>query len=140
MTTSAPPLPTAAPIPRFFSLFLIALAVRVGTVALGSALAARPPDPYTDPETPTVFRDELMSGPARVIEPWYRYDALWLANVARNGYRDAHDKGGHLGPAFFPALPMTMALADALGLNPFWFALIVTNIVGAAGAAVLARV
>jgi hypothetical protein len=133
-----PPLTT--PIPRFFPLFLIALTVRVGTVALGSALATLPPDPYTDPETPTLFRAELTSGSARVIEPWYRYDALWMANVARNGYRDAHDKGGHLGPAFFPALPLTMVLGAALGLNPFWFGLIITNIVGAAGAAVLARV
>src|SRR5215208_3360883 len=135
MTTSDHSLPTttAVTLPRFLTLFLIALAVRVGTVALGSALATLPPDPYTDPDTPTHFRDELTSGSTRVIEPWYRYDALWLANVARNGYRDAHDEGGHLGPAFFPALPMTMALGEALGFNPFWFGLLVTNVVGAAG-------
>ena len=131
----------AAPLlPRFLPLLLVALAVRVGTVALGCALATLPPDPHTDPHTPTHFRSELLSSTARHIEPWYRFDALWLANVARHGYSGARDDGGRLGVAFMPAMPATLALADALGLNPFWFGLIVANLAGAAGAAVFARV
>ncbi len=125
--------------PRFLSLFLVALVVRLATVALGSFLATLPPDPYTDPNTPTHFRAELLAG-ARFIEPWYRYDALWIANVARNGYANARDAGGRLGVAFMPAMPATMAAAEALGLNMFWVGLLVANLAGAAGAAVLARV
>jgi hypothetical protein len=132
--------PLVLPVPRFLPLFLVALAVRVGTVALGSALAALPPDPHSDPNTPKHFRDELTAGSARAIESWYRFDALWFANVARNGYANAHDEGGHLGPAFMPALPATMALGEALGLNMFWVGIIVPNLAGAIGAAVLARV
>src|SRR5438105_13486351 len=100
---------TAQPVPRFLPLFLIALAVRLGTVVLGSVLATLPPDPFSDPHTPTHFRDELTAPHTRPIEPWYRYDALWLANVARNGYANARDAGGRLGVAFMPALPMIMA-------------------------------
>src|SRR5262245_50463213 len=106
--------------PRFWPLFTIALAVRIGTVALRAFLATPPPDPYQDPETPRHFREEMLAGSARIIEPWYRFDALWLANVARNGYANAEDKGGRLGPAFLPAMPAVMATADAAGLNPFW--------------------
>lgn len=128
------------PTPRFLPLFLVALAVRVGTVALGSALAALPPDPHTDPHTPTQFRDELLTGSARVIEPWYHFDAMWYTSVARNGYAGAYGEGGHLGPAFMPALPATMAASEALGFNMFWVGIIVVNLAGAIGTAVLARV
>jgi hypothetical protein len=109
-------------------------------VLLGLALASRPPDPYQDPQTPTRFRDQIEATSARVIEPWYRYDAVWFANVALNGYAGAEDSGGHLGPAFMPAMPTTMAAADALHINPFWAGLIAANLVAAAGIAVFARV
>lgn len=128
------------PSPRFLPLLVVALAVRFGTVALGSVLAYLPPDPHTDPHTPTHFRTELLSSTARVIEPWYHFDALWLMNVARNGYGEARDEGGRLGVAFMPAMPVTLALGELLGLNPFWFGLIVANVCGAIGAAVLSRV
>lgn len=126
--------------PRFWPLFLVALAVRINTVALGAYLVTLPPDPFTDPKTPRHFREEMRCGPARVVEPWFRYDALWLMNVARNGYANAEDEGGRLGPAFMPAMPAVMAAAEAVGLNPFWAAVVVANVMGAAGAAVLARV
>jgi hypothetical protein len=132
--------PHDATVPRFLPFFLAALAVRIATVALGSALAALPPNPHNDPNTPTHFRDELTAGATRFIEPWYRFDALWFANVARNGYAGARDDGGHLGPAFMPALPMTMAASAALGLNLFWVGVLIPNLAGAVGAAVLARV
>ena len=114
--------------------------VRVAVVALGVWLATRPPDPYQDPKTPTRFRDAINATSAHVIEPWYRYDAIWFARVAADGYARAEDAGGRLGPAFMPALPATMAGAEAIGLNPFWTALILVNLAAAAGSAVLARV
>ena len=126
--------------PRLALLVLVSLAVRFGTLALGATLGTLPPDPHSDPNTPAHFRSELMAGSTRVIEPWFRFDALWFMNIARNGYQEAHDEGGRLGPAFMPALPITFAVADMIGLNPFWAGLIVVNALGAFGAAVFARV
>jgi hypothetical protein len=132
--------PDTPPPPRFLHLLLAALVVRLATVALGVALASRPPDPYSDPHTPTLFRSELLSSNARIIEPWYRFDAVWLASVARNGYTGARDDTGRHGVAFMPAMPAIFALGDALGLNMFWFGLVVANLAGAVGAALLAQV
>ncbi|MBN9122021.1 MAG: hypothetical protein J0I06_23250 [Planctomycetes bacterium] len=126
--------------PRFLPFFLVALAARFGTIALGLVLATVPPDPYSDPETPTRVRDEIRTGSARLIEPWYRFDATWYADVARRGYAGSQGRNGQLGVAFMPALPATMAAADALGLNMFWVGLLTTNLAGAVGTAVLARV
>jgi hypothetical protein len=128
------------PAPRFGPFFAVALAVRVGVVVLGVGLAARPPDPYGDPRTPSRFRDQMFARSARAIEPWYRYDALWFVRVAEDGYAGAEDASGKLGPAFMPAMPATLAAAEALGLNPYWTALVLANVAAAAGTAVLARV
>jgi hypothetical protein len=155
VTALAPP----AAVPRFLPLFAIALAVRFAVVALGVLLiAAQPTKPVKvvglavagfpadlrppkekDPVAEN-FRDEIRAGSAHTIEPWYRWDAVWLANVAKHGYAGAADKGGRLGVAFMPAQPACMAAASALGLNPFWIGLLAANIAAAAGTAVLARV
>lgn len=129
----------AGSIPKFRTLFLVALTVRIGTVALGSALASLPPDPYTDPNTPTDFHAEVLAT-ARPIEAWFRFDAIWHSNIARSGYAEARGDGGKFGPAFQPVVPGLMAAADALGLNMFWTVMLAANLAGAAGAAVFARV
>ncbi len=133
--------PSRSSPPRFRPLFLVALAARAGTVALGALLATTPPhlEPPFDPDVAAV-NVRLMNGSARAIEPWYRWDARWIANVAINGYSGATDRGGRLGVAFMPAMPATVALGGALGVNPFWFGLIIGNLAGAVGAAVFARV
>jgi hypothetical protein len=122
-------------------LFLAALAVRVGTVALGVWLAAQPPRVLL-PDDPAAVgvRQRIEQSGAGVIEPWFRWDAVWMSNVARRGYSGAADRGGRLGVAFMPAVPATMAAGESLGLNPFWFVLAVVNLAGAAGAALLAQV
>jgi hypothetical protein len=132
-----PPLP----FPRFRVLFYIALGIRLAVVLLGIALASLPPDirPGDDP-APIHFRAVILEGSARAIEPWYRWDAVWYANVAENGYFEAKDKGGKLGPAFLPALPICMAAASAAGLNPYWVALLLANVAAAAGSASFARI
>lgn len=129
----------AAPVPKFLVLFAVALLVRVGTVILGSVLATLPPDPYSDPRTPTDFRTELLAT-ARPLEAWFRFDAIWCANVALSGYAEAQGEGGKLGPAFQPLVPAIMAGADALGVNMFWAVMLTVNLAGAAGAAVFAQV
>jgi hypothetical protein len=130
---------TPAPIPRFHLLFAVALLVRAGTVGLGVWLSTF--HPYQPPDDPAAvtLRERILNGSARVIEPWYRWDAVWIANVATNGYSGATDRGGRLGVAFLPAMPATIAAADALGLNGFVVGLLVANLAGAVGGAVLAR-
>jgi hypothetical protein len=139
---TTPPAPSPAlPTPAFLPLLLVALAARVATVALGVWLASRPPE-VIPPDDPAVVevRERILNGRAQPVEPWYRWDAIWFVNVATQGYAGASDRGGHLGPAFMPAMPATLALGEALGVNPFWFGLLVVNVLGAAGAALLARV
>jgi hypothetical protein len=130
--------PTA---PRFLPLFLAALVVRAGTVALGAWLAAQPPRVIV-PDDPAAVevRQRVSESGARAVEPWFRWDAVWMANVGRHGYSGAADRGGRLGVAFMPAVPATFAAAEALGLNPFWSVLAVVNLAGAAGAALFAQV
>jgi hypothetical protein len=138
---SAPLSPPPCLGPRFLPLFLVALGARVGTVALGALLATTPPhiEPPFDPDVAAV-NARLTGANTRPIEPWYRWDGRWVANVALNGYAGASDRGGKLGVAFMPAVPATLALGDLLGVNPYWFALVVVNVAGAAGAAMFARV
>ncbi|WP_162665838.1 hypothetical protein [Gemmata massiliana] len=131
---------TPNPPPQFLPLFLVALAVRIGTVALGLVLAALPPDPYSHHETPTHVRDACNLSSAHLIEPWYRWDAGWMAEIAEKGFSNSTRPDGQSGVAFQPAMPASMALADALGLNMFWAGLVVANLLGAAGAAIFGRV
>jgi hypothetical protein len=126
-------------VPRFLQLFAVSLALRVLLLAVGVALATLPPFPYDDPQTPHVFADEAKQTSARVIEPWYRYDAVWMLNIARNSYLNAKYGEERLGVAFFPAMPLTLAFADSVGLNIFWFGLVVANLCSAVGTAIFAR-
>lgn len=76
--------------------------------------------------------------PARGVDPavpdWIAllggWDTTWYLDVARNGY--AYDLGqvGHTftNLAFFPLLPAIMAAALALALNPFFVAIVVSNL------------
>jgi hypothetical protein len=149
-------LSTRSPAPGFLGLFVTALAIRIGVVALGLALipvqperpiliagfgvAGFPAELRPSDRTPDRVRTEILAGSGRVIEPWYRWDAVWMATVAENGYGEAADQSGRNGVAFMPVMPACLALGAALGLNPYWFALAAANLAGAAGAAVFARV
>jgi hypothetical protein len=133
-------LPSGLP-PRFWPFFGLALAIRLATLTLGCHLATLPPDigPTDDP-VPLRIRDEIRSGPAYRLEPWYRWDAVWYINIAENGYARAADRGGRLGGAFLPAMPICLAATRALGLEPFWTTILLVNVVAAAGSAIFARV
>jgi hypothetical protein len=130
----------ANPCTRFWPLFAIACLVRVVVTAVGLALAATPPDlrPPNDPVADHL-RDEILASSARPIEPWFRWDAGWYVAIAESGYAHAANKSGLLGVAFLPALPLCEALADTVGVNPFWAALVIVNLAGAAGTVFFAR-
>jgi hypothetical protein len=127
-------------LPRFWPLFLIALGTRLVIVLIGIVLASMPPYGGPDDPVPVRLREKIRSGSARSIEPWYRWDAGWYVDIAVNGYANAGDNSGKLGPAFLPAMPICFATADSLGLNPFWASLLVANLAASVGAAVFARV
>lgn len=151
--------PTLAPTLRFWPLFAVALGVRLGVVALGVllipvqpakpvrafgiAVAGFPADLRPPKETnpgSEQLRDEIRAGSARAIEPWYRWDAVWMLRIARDGYAGTVGEGGQQGAAFMPAVPAVLAAAAALGLNVFWAGLLAANLAAAAGTAIFARV
>jgi hypothetical protein len=104
-------------------------------------LATLPPQVIApDDSLASENRERITNSSARVIEPWYRWDAGWMANIAMHGYSGSASADGKLGVAFMPAMPATIAAGELLGVNPFWFGLIVANLVGAAGAALFAQV
>jgi hypothetical protein len=149
----------ADPAPRFLPLFAVALALRFAVVVLGVllipvqparpiklfglAIGGFPADlrPAADSHPATEERRQhILATSARLIEPWYRWDAEWMILVAREGYARAADQRGQVGAAFMPVMPAIAATAEAIGLNPFWWALITANLSAAGGMAVLARV
>ncbi|MCE9568247.1 MAG: hypothetical protein K8U57_40115 [Planctomycetes bacterium] len=141
---------------RFWPFFTIALAVRLLVVVLGVlmipiqpsqpiwvmgiGIAGYPADmrSSSDDDGPKQLRERIEASSAAVIEPWYRWDATWFAYIAQDGY--AKNRGGPQGAAFPPAMPAVLAVADAIGLNPFWAGLLAANLAGAAGAALLAQI
>jgi len=155
---TAATLPTES-VPRFLPLFAAALVVRIAVVAIGIlliplqpsrpikvfglAVAGFPADLRPSADTHPAAeerRQRILATSASAIEPWYRWDAEWMILVAREGYARAADQRGQVGAAFMPVMPAITATADAVGLNPFWSALIAANLAGAAGIALLARV
>lgn len=137
-------IPPPDPAPRFVPLFLIGLAVRAVVVAAGVLLAAAPPPdswhPPRDSRMMIDHRARILAGSARPIEPWYRWDALWVAEVATHGYSPEPDEEGHRSVAFQPLLPAVMAAGGAAGIDLYWVGLLAPNLAAAAGAAVAARV
>lgn len=127
-------------LPRFWPLFLLALLVRTGVVALGIALGTLPPDlrPRDDPAS-VELREQILASSARAIEPWYHWDAGWYVDLAKNGYAHPASAERQMRTAFLPALPACMAAAIALGINPYWSGLLAANLAAAAGIAVFAR-
>ena len=92
-----------------------ALVLAMGLVA---SLVLGIPERGVDPAVPDALA--LFGG----------WDTTWYLDVARHGY--AHD-AGQVGViftnlAFFPLLPGLMALCLAIGVNPFWGTLVVSNL------------
>ncbi len=90
--------------------FITVLAVVMGTV-LGR------PEFALDSSVPEAFA---------LLGSW---DTTWYLDIARSGYAFDVGQVGQVftNVAFFPLLPMIMWTAAALGLNPFWAALVVGN-------------
>jgi hypothetical protein len=130
--------PDPDPAPRFWPLFAVALAIRVGVVLLGLLIAAQR---ESHPSLEHIIHQRELIGinSAGLAEPWYRGDAIWLVYVAKFGYANATGPDGQHGAAFLPAMPALFAVAAFLGLNYFWIGLIAVNLASAIGTTVFTR-
>jgi hypothetical protein len=121
MTPAAP----EWPLPSWGRLALLALASRIVVLTSGLLLAPPEPGPHWTADQ-LAFRAEVLAGPAPWLEPWVRFDAGYYLEIARNGY---HPPTAGEGPnaGFLPLLPACIALAAAVGVNPFLAAVLIPN-------------
>lgn len=70
------------------------------------------------------------------LEPWYRWDALWYLDIAFKGYEYNGDPTVYSSVAFMPLLPLTIALAAKVGIDPYLAGLIIPNVAFAIGLAI----
>jgi hypothetical protein len=125
-------------------LFAFGLATRVVVVLLG-CLLAQPSHPVWldardsagNPTVNTTYLDASSSDGRRWIGPWYRWDALWYAEICEQGY--SYEPGRQSSVAFLPLLPLVMRAGAAVGLDPYWVGLLVPNLAFAAGLAFFGR-
>jgi len=91
--------------------------VLVTALAVVVSLVLGRPEVALDPAVPESFA---------VLGSW---DTTWYLDIAHRGYAFDVGQVGQVftNVAFFPLLPMIMWAAIALGLNPFWIALVVGN-------------
>lgn len=75
---------------------------------------------------PEVGLDRSVPHALRLFGSW---DTFWYLDIARRGYAFDVGQVGEVftNVAFFPLMPLIMAAALALGLNPFWMAIAVSN-------------
>ncbi len=87
-----------------------------------------PEQPSMEASYPNDAQAELLARGSRpIVEPWYRFDANWYAEILRIGYR--YEPNGKCTAAFMPLLPTCMAGAERIGIDPYWVGLILPNIV-----------
>jgi len=70
--------------------------------------------------------DRAVPEPFALLGSW---DTTWYLDIARRGYAFDVGQVGEVftNVAFFPLLPLIMGAALAIGLNPFWVALVAAN-------------
>jgi hypothetical protein len=122
------------PRPTWTNLLAFGLITRVAIVVLGCLLAKTTDLPATQREWDTKIaagnqgmhtrhHTALTSGPRRWIEPWYRFDAIWYAEISQRGYN--YETGRPSTAAFLPLLPLVMAGGATLGLDRYAVGLVV---------------
>ena len=96
-----------------------------------------------DQESPFAIRNQvverqLLTSLRRPLLPWYRFDANWYAQIAREGYDFFPDRESSV--AFLPLLPILMAGGSAIGLDQFWVGWIIPNLAFAVGLVAFGRI
>jgi hypothetical protein len=135
------------PQPTWSWLLIVGLLSRVAVVAWGDWCA------HMGPPRSLLRHDQTVAAPnlgynvrhmtalkaeaRRWIQPWYRWDALWYAEVSQAGYN--YDPDRQCSTAFLPLLPLVMAAGATLGLDRYWTGFLATNVAFAAGLACFGR-
>jgi hypothetical protein len=120
--------------PTWPLLVVLGATSRVLVLALGCMLARVPlPAVFQDNTNITVNNQgynlrhiaALSDGRHRWVEPWYRFDAIWFAEVSEKGYD--YELGRECSVPFFPLLPLLMSAAAELGFDRYWAGLLIAN-------------
>lgn len=136
--------PSSRAQPSWTALLAFGLATRVIVVVVG-CLVARPEDPVStraafspnnDGMNPR-HRQALCQGHRPLIQAWYRWDAMWYAEIAERGY--SYNPGQESSVAFMPMLPLLMRLSEYLRLDRYWAGVLIPNLAFVAGLAFFGR-
>ena len=120
--------------PSWRWLLVLGAISRVLVVAFGllvgwsrTADMGTPEAPSIEASYPNNAQAELLArGSRTIVEPWYRFDADWYAEILRIGY--VYEPNRKCTAAFMPLLPVCMAAAQRIGIDPYWAGLILPNI------------
>jgi hypothetical protein len=126
------------------ALLAFGLATRVIVVLVG-CLIARPENPASSREAFSTHNDAmnprhrqaLTLGNRSWIQSWYRWDAMWYAEIAERGY--SYHPGKQSTVAFMPMLPLLMRSGEYLNVDRYWAGILIPNLAFAAGLALFGR-
>jgi len=130
--------------PSWRALLAFGLATRVIVVVVG-CLVARPENPLRDQAAFSTHNDgmnprhrqALTLGNRPLIQSWYRWDAMWYAEIAERGY--SHRPGAESSVAFMPMLPLLMRAGECFRLDRYWAGVLIPNLAFVAGLAFFGR-
>jgi hypothetical protein len=92
--------------------------------------------PHNDRMNPR-HRQALTQGHRPLIQSWYRWDAMWYAEIAERGY--SYHPGQESSVAFMPMLPLLMRVSEYLTLDRYWTGVLIPNLAFVAGLAFFGR-
>ncbi len=134
--------------PSWKAIFALGLVSRAAVLLLGCGMAMVDQPAWLGDEDEKVATGNgalnarhlraLSTGARRWIRPWYRWDAIWYAEIGRNGY--VAEPGKQSSVAFLPLLPLVMRLGSTLGLDPYWVGLLVPNLAFSVGLVLFGKI
>ena len=137
----------AWPQPSWPALLTLGLLTRVAVLMWGVHCAHSGPPPGLIRDESAVATGNVgynsrhlnaLAAPGRKwVKPWYRWDAIWYAEISAFGY--VFDPRAQSSTGFLPLLPMVMAAAARLGLDRYWAGLLVPNLAFAVGLAAFGK-
>ena len=135
--------------PSWKAIFVLGLVSRVGVILLGCRMVMVDEPRWLSAQDEGLVAkgnsglnarhlEALSTGARRWIRPWYRWDAIWYAEISRNGY--VAEPGKQSSVAFLPLLPLVMRLGSTLGLDPYWVGLLVPNLAFSVGLVLFGKI
>jgi hypothetical protein len=127
--------------PSWAGLMAFGLATRAATVVAALVLAHVPERYHIPADARTHIWDAhlqaIEAGPCPWVEPFYRWDAFWYADISARGY--FWNPAEQSSVAFLPLLPLVMAAGAAVGLDRYLIGVLVPNLMFAVGCGFFGR-